>query len=843
MNNIGKIISCKKTYWVWLIMVASFVLFAAILFFQSREIVINKPIVSEGVALVPVSQSDGIGLYDNRELMQEFLPAESGEAFYLVGIRNTRGTNAEAIVEVGISDSRGNLLAKQEKRVSGLWDDDLTPFHTKVVLLAGQKYRLSIKTKGVEDKNALSVYYEPRINSLPDVQLFSKKTNSEVVKTEVGHIGFKVLRVPSFITFWKVASHEGKCWVLLIYGLLILIAFVVVPVRVFIKKNITTELKLSGFIERFSRRELFLTGILAIVLAGIVTAPFFTRINKMDSMGDVQRNLLFRALGRESLLKEGAIAQWDPYTCGGVPLLANIESAHTDPFFLLSVFFGENAGLRLSVTLTLALGFLGAYLLARRFLGVNIASGILAGAIYSFSGFQMLAFSTGVFAWIPVGLIPLFIYFYLRSLERNIFIIPAAGMFAWIILGGGPHMPVFALLLVLFLAIGLTIGFLNWRPLLILYLILILSGFLAAVKLLPATELVVIFDSFNRAPSFIAPMSWIPKMFLDRHQDAGFSWNYALTGENYRWSEFGSYVGLIPTIIFILGLPFIVKKKAAVIWLMSGLVIFMMVFGFFPWTLLQQVPVLREIVRNPQRLRSVLVLPFGLLAAYALSTVSEKIIGNVRARKIVVGLIVLFVIIDLLSVGTPNFNNLFNLSWPKLARNEKFVRLNGGYADEDAGYYKAGYISYLANEGTTDLCVPNMSVNRPMMAVGMGTTSLEKPYRGEAYMLDTNEPAKIKYLSPTTIVVEITSLQQDDWLVLNQNFYPGWSTTPNREVVQKNGLVAARVKAGDTKIVFKYFPISFIVGLWVSLISVIVIAIFLIIKMANKNFWYSVEKQ
>ncbi|MDO8512105.1 MAG: hypothetical protein Q7S57_02440 [bacterium] len=812
----------RKSNWVWVIMLVSVLLFAGILIFQTREIIVNNPIISEGVAYAPVGTGNGIDVYDNQALVQEFIATETEITHISVGLKNFRGADAGSFVSVGVYDHEGVLLGKEELQISELWSDDFTRFKVSARLLIGGRYNILITTRGVGEEKALSAFYEPKIYSLPGVQLFSKSGENGASRQIVGHIGFKVLRESTPSVLWHIVLRGLQYRVLLFYALLILIATLIRPVRIFIKKVITTQLKLSVATLWFSKREIFSVLFLGVVLAGIVTAPYYLLLNKMDSMGDVHRNLLFRALGRESILKDGTIAQWDPYTCGGVPLLANIESAHTDPFFLLSLVFGENLGLRLSVTLTLAFGFFGTYLLARRFLGVNKLPAILAGAIYSFSGFQMLAFSTGVFAWIPVGLIPLFVYFYLRSLEKNIYLIPTAGMLAWIFLGGGPHMPVFAVILVGLLAIGVAIGFRSLRPILMLYLVLITAGLFSAVKLLPAVELVVIFDAFNRLPSFIASLSWLPKMFIDRHQDASFAWHYALTGENYRWSEFGSYVGLVPVLLFLFGLPFIVRKKMVLAWLIIGLIILVMVFGFFPWTLIQQIPVLKEIVRNPQRLRSIFFLPFGLLCAYGLNAVSEKLIKKTLIRNIVVGLVVLFVIGDLFAVGAPNFYNLFNLSRPKLERQEKFVRLNGGYTDEDSSYYKAGYLNYLAREGTTDLCVPNMVINRPMMASGKGTTSKTRPYKGEAYILNSDVKADVVSVSPTKIIVQMEKLERDGWLAINQNYYPGWKTVPKREVAQKNGLVAARVLMSDKKIVFKYFPLSFYVGFWISFVSVLI---------------------
>jgi hypothetical protein len=810
----------ENSHWFWVIVVSTVLLLGAILIMQTRESLINKPVMTVGIARIPTEPNKGINLGDGRELIQEFFATENEATGLEIGIYNLRGADPAASVMISVNDTDGKRLARSSLLVGKLRNDDYTKIEFPIRLFKGNKYNVSLSTLGVAYGKELTVFHEPEINSLPGVELFGIFGNDSARHKLVGHLGFKIIREPSLAVLYSVMAHSIKTYLFIGCVFAVLIFMTIKPLRNWIKRELQRTILFDG--RSVVWREKIIALILGLILALICTFPFYLNINKMDTMGDVQRNLLFRALGRESLLKEGMIAQWDPYTCGGVPLLANIESAHTDPYFFLSFVFGENLGLRLSVTLTLAIGFIGTYLLARRFFGVNIGSAILAGAIYSFSGFQMLAFSTGVFAWIPVGLIPFFIYFYLRSLERNIYIIPTAGMLMWIFFGGGPHMPVFTAILVTLLAIGYSVVFRSLRPLLLLFAVFCAASLLSTMKLLPTTELVVIFDAFNRVPSFIAPLGWIPKMFLDRHQDASFAWNFALTGENYRWSEFGSYVGLVPALLLICSLPFIWRKKIAIIWLLVGIIILAMMFGFFPWTLIQQIPVLREIVRNPQRLRSILFLPLGLLAAYGLSVISEKFIKNNILRNIAVGLVVLFVVVDLLSVGAPNFNNLFNLDWPKLERSEKFVRLNAGYADEDAGYYKAGYLSYLANQGTMDLCVPNMAVNRPMMASGNGTTSAEKPYWGEAYILGTDKKAEITYLSPTKIIVKIENLQQDGWLVLNQNFYPGWSTVPAREVAQKKGLVATRVKAGDTMITFKYLPLSFIVGFWVSLTSIIV---------------------
>jgi len=123
-----------------------------------------------------------------------------------------------------------------------------------------------------------------------------------------------------------------------------------------------------------------------------------------------------------------------------------------------------------------------------------------------------------------------------------------------------------------------------------------------------------------------------------------------------------------------------------------------------------------------------------------------------------------------------------------------------------------------------------MWVNRKIVTVGKGTVGVIRPYRGETYFLSGSGESQLTKVSSTEIVVDLKKVSSDSWLVLNQNYFPGWKTEPRREIESKNGLLAVRILNGDTNIRIIYKPVSFVVGFWVSLICVLVSLVFFMVK-------------
>ncbi len=95
-----------------------------------------------------------------------------------------------------------------------------------------------------------------------------------------------------------------------------------------------------------------------------------------------------------STLAAGEIPYWNPYTHGGAPFMANMQSAVFYPLDLLLFFFPMERFFGFSLLLHLWLAGAGTYLLARR-CGASSLPSVIAGVAYGLNGFTMIHLPAG----------------------------------------------------------------------------------------------------------------------------------------------------------------------------------------------------------------------------------------------------------------------------------------------------------------------------------------------------------------------------------------------------------------------------------------------------------------
>jgi len=798
-------------YWAWLLAGLFGVTLAGVVIVRVAGPLGYEPALVEALAPQTITTKQAINLNDLRRIEQTF--SVKGKVMSHVGVRiaNLRAANPDSVITVSLHSKTGSELGRAQGRLGDFRHDDITLLPIRATLNQGHNYVISVSSNGIPQGRDVSVFREQADEKVAnaEIRIVNKHDTTEEVSAASGNIRFQILARPSLGLIAQWIWYLPAWWIVLGYFAVLGSLFVV---REKLKRYIPLGAP-SIHRQRLSIRELIVALAMAVSLAVTITLPYFTGLDHITTMGDVQRALIYRGVARHALLSHGDIATWDPYLCGGEPLLANMESAHTDPFFLLAVIFGENLGTRLSVTATLIIGFLGAYFLARRYGQAAKIPALLAGAIFSFSGFQMLAFANGNFAWIPIGWIPWFVIFYLEALggkwQRHVFL--SGLMIAFIFLGGSLHMTMYAVLGVGFLALFLSLFHKSLWPLLVLLLIGMMFTSLIAVKLLPVAEIEAVSGEFLRPKPFIQPWSWLPQMFWDRDQLSTPQWVFKETGENYRWIEYGSYVGIVPIVFALLGLVRMRRQKMLIAIAGGALFLLLMTFNEFPATVLRELPFLQGVFRNPQRARGVLMLFFGVLAAYGLS----KSIRNVWVQVLIVGVLLL----DFATFHSALYPKLFNLDRPPIEKSETFIRLHESYTDEeDNGYYKVSYENYRAHMGVVDICMPYM-MQRGVHARGFGTSNSEKTYFGEAML---TEEGSIQAVVVDGDITRVSfDAKKDGWLVLNQNYFPGWKTNPPRDTKKYKGLVAARIRPGDKEITFIYDPPAYQLGSLLTLGAVI----------------------
>lgn len=137
--------------------------------------------------------------------------------------------------------------------------------------------------------------------------------------------------------------------------------------------------------------------LLALALLFLAIAFFGREIwleNRSPHRGDIAVQFHpWKSYVKDSLAA-GELPYWNPYTHGGAPLLANMQSGVFYPLDLILFAFPIERFYGLSLLLHLALGGAGAYVLARK-CGATPFPSLLAGLAYGLNGFTMIHLPAG----------------------------------------------------------------------------------------------------------------------------------------------------------------------------------------------------------------------------------------------------------------------------------------------------------------------------------------------------------------------------------------------------------------------------------------------------------------
>jgi len=135
------------------------------------------------------------------------------------------------------------------------------------------------------------------------------------------------------------------------------------------------------------------------------------------------------------------------------------------------------------------------------------------------------------------------------------------------------------------------------------------------------------------------------------------------------------------------------------------------------------------------------------------------------------------------------------------------------------------YPAFLSNSGIIN--------SYEVVGVKKGPVKIQSDldYKGEAYLLEAQGHALISYFSPNEIKIN-ADIREDGILVLNQNYHKGWKVLKQNiksPAVSYGGLIATKVAPEDKTVTFYYFPDLFVIGSLISLVSFVVVAIFIFI--------------
>ncbi|MFW9842801.1 MAG: hypothetical protein ACFFES_18085 [Candidatus Thorarchaeota archaeon] len=539
------------------------------------------------------------------------------------------------------------------------------------------------------------------------------------------------------------------------------------------------------------------------VFAGITLILAIPIISNIDNWGVRDWDLFttLHAATVRSVVEYGQFPFWNPYIGGGNILFAHPEAAVLHPFFVILLLFGALIGLKLQLIIVYFIGMSGMYKLARQF-SIGRFGSMTASVAFMLSSFLTLHFAAGHIPFHYFALFPWLVFFYRKSLDRQLHILSAGAVTAFMILGSGAAVPMlFSLFFLLLISLLDSAVRKDWRP----PLFAIAAG--ACGMLFGAIKFFPMVDYFLRHP-------WIPEQFHDTTPlsllpTMLFSFDQSLFAEYSRgyiwgWHEYGAFVGPVAMLLTVIGIVKGIKKGWPYV-VLAG-VSFLLVLGSFipgwsPWDMLHRLPGF-ESIRVPSRFAILGLFGIAFLAGIGVDIVLSWL--REQSRWVGPG-IVIVVLGTHLAVCLPILTEIFTRPPEEPIPHEDFQQTVG---DPNRMYW-----ALLSNRGTI----------RSAWISGyhrLGRGILDQNNQPSEWN-STNGLVRVlgREFTPNRIVY-LLDTDVGGMLVVSQGYEAGWRRADGGEIRPFQDLVAFYVSPQDSEVEIYYFPDYFIAGMITTLVSI-----------------------
>src|SRR3989344_750638 len=575
-----------------------------------------------------------------------------------------------------------------------------------------------------------------------------------------------------------------------------------------------------------------------LLFAVILKNPFKLGIQDWDL------NYAYAFANNISILKYRQIPLWNPYHCGGITQIGNAVNLLWTPLYIPVLTFGPVLGYKIQFIIYILIGFISAFHLGKYF-RISAYSSILISLVYVLSGLFFAPYSTGMPVFLPLMLLPLVCLFLYKAINSVDYFKPAilTGLIISLIFLSGFHYILHLLIFIFLIAIIKFVSSKNLNSFKIFLIIILTFCAISALKILPTLEMILRHPRYITEEisgysllSFLKSLLW-PIQELTSFNNWGVADRNLLKGFSYNIDENSIYIGAIPFTLFILGVIKKVKKHKdltvllfLLIWLSFGLNVNLSIYG-----LLREMPLL-NMMRIAQRFRYYLMIPLILFIGMGMDQLLKWVQHSFAVKssqlKIFATMVIFFVGIELLIFDQRILKMAFNFPLPRVVETENFRQ-----KAEKQYYDKNGFQKSLTNFTSFSAEFPYISggwvsINcYEPQPVNISAISYNHPsYRGEYYLLENNGKINREFWSPNKLIFNL-QLKKDDFLIINQNYDPGWKVkinSKNSSIINKDGLLSVKIPKGRFLITLYYLPAFFIIGFILSLISFLLICRFLL---------------
>ena len=522
---------------------------------------------------------------------------------------------------------------------------------------------------------------------------------------------------------------------------------------------------------------------------------------------------------------------WNPYRCGGMPLLAHPLSLCVSPLFLVQLIFGPFVGINLQIPIHIAIGWIGGYVLAKS-LGMGLLARLACASIFPASSWFYLHIAVGHLEYLPAMYMPLILALVWLGAERHR-LLPwvIAGLLLAMTLGEGgvyqcTRVMIFASLLAVYQAVAKRSLWPVWG----FAAFGICSVGFGAIKLLPCW-----YDVMRLHPRPIGDLEYNQARILligiftrDQFWDR-FAAGRSIAGARWAFFEWGAYLSSAAAALAALGA--ITSPRRAFPWLLAALLFFTLSIGgprpWDPWALLHHLPLLSA-ERVPERCMVGVILAASVIAGFGADFLSQRlgVLGVIFGS-----VLILVAVVDAWMVNRPNLDAPAEAEAPRTF-GESLVgsRLSGLPPDvSESLEFRQFYGSPWEMVGTAESNMGALFCNEGMTdfydTTRRGVVGFNQAgYFGEQ-LLTRPGSITLHQWTPNALTYEVDT-QTPNLLVVNQVYDSNWRVVEGSgQVVSAAGLIGVRLPPGRQHVRLAYRSIAFIAGTLITLLTMMMAAI------------------
>jgi hypothetical protein len=538
-------------------------------------------------------------------------------------------------------------------------------------------------------------------------------------------------------------------------------------------------------------------------LGWITAGPVFSHLTRLPANSDWDAFTDQWWVATQTVSHFHQFPLWNPYKCGGLPMLGNPEAIVATPFLLLHVAFGLITGLYLQIILHLALGFAGGYVLAR-VMGLGAIAGLVLASVFPSTSWLYLQLAMGNLTLsMPTAYWPwMLALFFVGIARRKIAPLGVGGIMLALTAIEGNYTFIYAVILIGLISLTMVLTQRSVWPVFAAAVLVVFGTGIAAFRLLPSAEFLALYPRGGWAGPQDDTLLYIPTFLFSRNQDL-----YRNIPHLFVYACYGAYISPAFALLAVVGL--LTGRLKILPWLVAAIVLLLLARGdtgpYCALALLRRLPLFGNMA-FPTRFIGPFVFAVGGIAAYGADFICRSA-GRWGPRA--AGALFIIGLVDAWLVGPPNLRYMYRDPIPTLVYNTQFRQVWNDNTQVQTEYNEA-------NLGVVQCYGHGEGGDSPTTVVGYN----QKNYSGEYYLVGPGQVNQIEW-TPNQLRYHVSVAAPTD-LVVNQNYFPGWRVKRGvGDVRSRNGLLAVRVPAGSQDVTLRFWPTHFTVVLTFTLFGLI----------------------